>query len=59
MIVVLYLVTAVTGPQIWVQTIRSAFGLSSDFLPHIPDIQVNHFLIAFGTIGLVGNIATA
>ncbi|KAG0068873.1 hypothetical protein BGZ92_004812, partial [Podila epicladia] len=59
MIVVLYLVTAVTGPQIWVQTIRSGLGLSSDFLPIIPDVQINHFLIAFGTIGLAGNIATA
>ncbi|KFH73710.1 hypothetical protein MVEG_00924 [Podila verticillata NRRL 6337] len=59
MIVILYLITAVTGPQIWVQTIRSAFGLSSDFLPFVPDVQVNHFLIAFGTIGLAGNIATA
>ncbi|KAG0371233.1 hypothetical protein BGZ54_008237 [Gamsiella multidivaricata] len=59
MIVVLYLVTGFAGPQLWLQTIRSTFGLSSDFLPFIPDIQLNHFLVAFGAIGFIGNIATA
>ena len=59
LIVFLYIITGFTGAQIWVQTLRSAFGLAPEFLSFIPDIQVNHFLVAFGTIGLVGNIATA
>jgi ethanolaminephosphotransferase len=59
LIVLLYLVTGFAGPQLWVQTIRSTFGLSPDLLPFIPDIQINHFLVAFGTIGFIGNIATA
>ena len=59
MIVLLYIITGFTGPQIWVQPLRSALGLAPEFLSFIPDIQLNHFLVAFGTIGLVGNIATA
>ncbi|KAF9959211.1 hypothetical protein BGZ70_008941 [Mortierella alpina] len=59
LIVVLYLVTGFAGAQIWVRTLRETAGLSADFLPMIPDIQLNHFLVAFGTIGLVGNILTA
>ncbi|KAF9584810.1 hypothetical protein BGW38_005101 [Lunasporangiospora selenospora] len=59
MIVILYVITGFTGPLFWVQTIRAAFGLPSDFLPFIPDFQLNHFLIAFGTVSLLGNIVTA
>ncbi|KAF9923836.1 hypothetical protein BGZ65_008650 [Modicella reniformis] len=58
-IVLLYVITAIVGPQFWLQTIRSALGLSSEVLPFIPDIQINHFLIASGTLGLGGNILTA
>ncbi|KAF8985634.1 hypothetical protein BGZ46_003034 [Entomortierella lignicola] len=59
MIVVLYLVTGFTGPQIWLNTVRGALGLSSDFLPFIPDIQINHCLVAVGIISMGGNIITA
>ncbi|KAG0302702.1 hypothetical protein BGZ98_007293 [Dissophora globulifera] len=59
MIVILFFITGIVGPQIWVQTIRASLGLSKDFLPFLPDMQINHFLVAFGTVGLTANILTA
>ncbi|ORZ10029.1 hypothetical protein BCR41DRAFT_358154 [Lobosporangium transversale] len=59
MIVILYLITGFTGPTFWVQTYRQMFGISSKFLPFIPDMQVNHILVAFGIVTLTGNIVTA
>ncbi|KAF9360594.1 hypothetical protein BGX34_007682 [Mortierella sp. NVP85] len=58
-IVLLYVITAFAGAQFWLQTIRSVLGLAPDVLPFIPDMQINHFFIAFGTVGLGGNILTA
>lgn len=58
-IVLLYVITGFTGTPFWLQTIRTTLGLSSDVLTFIPDMQVNHFLIAIGAIGLGGNILTA
>ncbi|KAG0274834.1 hypothetical protein BGZ95_009422 [Linnemannia exigua] len=58
MIVILYLITGFFGTGIWLHTVRSYLGLSPDFLPMIPDMQLNHFFVAFGTIGLIGNILT-
>ncbi|KAG0232090.1 hypothetical protein BGW42_008383 [Actinomortierella wolfii] len=52
MIVILYFITAITGPQFWLHTFQ-------DFVPALPAIQINHFLIAFGTVSLLGNILTA
>ncbi|KAG0073368.1 hypothetical protein BGZ89_004207 [Linnemannia elongata] len=58
MIVILYLITGFFGTGIWLHTVRSYLGLSPDVLPMIPDMQLNHFFVAFGTIGLIGNILT-
>ncbi|KAK3825178.1 MAG: Choline/ethanolaminephosphotransferase [Benniella sp.] len=58
-IVLLYLITAFAGAQLWLQTIRSILGLAPGVLPFIPDMQLNHFFIAFGAVGLGGNILTA
>lgn len=58
-IVLLYVITAFAGAQFWLQTIRSILGLAPGVLPFIPDMQINHFFIAFGTVGLGGNILTA
>ncbi|KAG0265863.1 hypothetical protein DFQ27_000314 [Actinomortierella ambigua] len=52
MLVILYFVTAFTGATFWVQKF-------SDLVPGLPEIQMNHFLIAFGTVSLIGNILTA
>ncbi|KAF9437713.1 hypothetical protein BGZ76_011491 [Entomortierella beljakovae] len=58
-LVALFFVTGIVGPQIWLVKIRSVFGVGSDFLPFIPDLQVNHFMIAIGVLSMGGNILTA
>ncbi|KAF9349418.1 hypothetical protein BGX26_012278 [Mortierella sp. AD094] len=59
MIVILYLVTGFTGPEIWLKTVRGTLGLPTDFLPFIPDVQINHCLVAVGILSMGGNILTA
>ncbi|KAF9116568.1 hypothetical protein BGX27_001424 [Mortierella sp. AM989] len=59
MIVILFLVTGFAGPELWLNTVRGALGVPSDFLPFIPDIQINHCLVAVGILSMGGNILTA
>ncbi|KAG0232551.1 hypothetical protein BGX31_005132 [Mortierella sp. GBA43] len=58
-IVLLYIITGFAGAEFWLQSIRTILGLSPNVLSFIPDMQVNHFFIAFGTFGLGGNVLTA